>query len=70
MQVDVIVIHPNQIRDLRVIVDRFGIYAERKALQRIGIASTVYRGDEWWHCGASDQWPNETSRQFNTILDD
>jgi hypothetical protein len=44
-----IVIHPDQLRDLRLIADPFSIYAQRRALRTAGIACVVYRGDEWWH---------------------
>jgi hypothetical protein len=63
------VIHPNQLQDLRLVVDRFGIYAQRKALQRAGIVSPIYRGDEWWHSKASDQWTGETARSFEYQTD-
>jgi hypothetical protein len=44
-----IVLHPYQIKHLRLIADPFGIYAQRKAIQRVGVSIDVYRGDEWWH---------------------
>ena len=34
----------------RMMLDRFGIYAQRKALNKAGVPTQVWRGpNEWWH---------------------
>jgi len=36
-------------REMRLVMDRFGIYAQRRAMARVLPGVVIYRGDEWWN---------------------
>lgn len=46
---DTIMVSPEQYAMITMAHDRFGIYAQRQALAKAGIAAPIYRGAEWWH---------------------
>ena len=45
----VLMVSPEHYELIQLAHDRFGIYAQRKALAKAGLATHVYRGEEWWH---------------------
>lgn len=46
---DTLMVSPEHYALYQLAHDRFGIYAQRKALAKAGLATHVYRGEEWWH---------------------
>lgn len=47
---DLIYLHADHYAAYLMMLDRFGIYAQRRALNKAGVPTKVWRGsNEWWH---------------------
>ncbi len=46
---DLICISPENHAAYVMALDRLGIYGQRKALNKAGVPTQVWRGEEWWH---------------------